>query len=208
LPASPIDAHPILSIGVENTGGYTHSDVTFNPNSQLQFAIIDQGYTWSIWNIEHPRKGDSYTASSILRGPIIDPEDTDATGEDGWSRILWIADGDTLVVCNRRHLKIVSIEGATFAYLSCPPMFGKNSTDWILDVKQHPKHRRRFIVLTSTRLIVMEVTTSRDASDGSTEDAGAAIVLSWRHYRSAEDFTLQMSMQIMSENGELNDRYL
>jgi RNA polymerase I-specific transcription initiation factor RRN6 len=83
-------------------------------------------------------------------------------------------------------------------------MFNKRSADWILDVKRHLKFRDRFIVLTSTRFIVMSVTpASNDALDGGIGEAGATILLAWRHYRSAEDFTLQMSVQMMSEDGKL-----
>ena len=203
LPASTIDAHPILSIESDETGGFLHTDVTFNPDFQLQFALVDQSQTWSVWNIEQRRQIDHCSASCLVRGSISPSEESDVDGEDGWSRILWVAGIHMLLVCNRRHLSIISIRGGSATYLACPPMFSERSADWILDIKRHPKHRGRVFVLTSTCLVLLAVPTSSDHFNASTEEPGASIIASWRHYRGAEDFTLQMSVQMASDDGEL-----
>jgi RNA polymerase I-specific transcription initiation factor RRN6 len=202
LPASRIDANPILSIDSSETGGFPHTNVTFNPDFQLQFALVDQSQTWSVWGIEHRRQVDTHSTSCLIRGSISEFGDANVDGEDGWSRILWVADLYTLLVCNRRHLSIISIRGGSSAYLACPPMFSERSADWILDVKRHPRDRGRVFVLTSTRLALLAVTASSEKSGASTEEPGARILASWRHYRSAEDFTLQMSVQMASDDGK------
>jgi RNA polymerase I-specific transcription initiation factor RRN6 len=202
LPASTIDAHPILSIESSETGGFPHTDVAFNPEFQLQFALLDQSQTWSVWAIEPRRQVGSYSASCFVRGKIRGSEDIDVSGEDGWSRILWVAGIHTLLVCNRRHLSIVSIKGGSPTYLACPSMFSERSADWILDVKRHPKLRDRIFVLTSTRLILMVVSPSSEDVNAGMDGAGATILAAWRHYRGAEDFTLQMSVQMVSDNGK------
>jgi RNA polymerase I-specific transcription initiation factor RRN6 len=203
LPASTIDAHPILSIDSDDTGGFSHTDVTFNPDFQLQFALVDQSQTWSVWSIEQRRQIENYSASCLVRGSIGPSEESDMDGEDGWSRILWVAGIHTLLVCNRRHLSIISIRGESATYLACPSMFSGRSADWILDVKRHPKHRGRVFVLTSTCLVLLAVPTSSDHFSTSTAEPGATIIASWRHYRGAGDFTLQMSVQMASDDGKL-----
>ncbi|KAJ4368162.1 hypothetical protein N0V83_006518 [Neocucurbitaria cava] len=206
LPTSIIDAHPILSMGLEQTGGAPHTDVAFNPDYQLQFGIVDQNHTWSVWDIEHGRKGDVYTLSCLVQGHIDPPENVNSVGEDGWARILWIGDVNTLLVCNRRVLSIVNIKGNSFTFLPCPELCTKRSAEWILDVKRHPRFRGRFFVLTSTRLILVAVTTPSEALDANVGAAGAFILTSWRHYRDAEDFTLNCSVQVLAD-GNLNDFY-
>jgi RNA polymerase I-specific transcription initiation factor RRN6 len=196
-----IQPNPILSIHQNDTGGFPHVDVAFNPDFQLQLALVDQSQTWSVWDIEHrPRLG-TYTASCMVRGRINELEDADTTGQDGWARILWVADITTLLVCNRRHMSIVSIKGGSTSYLPCSETFSERSADWILDVKQHPEDRHRVFVLTSTRLTLIEVTAPSELLS-SAAGAGAKILLSWRHYRGAEDFTLGLSVQLVTGDGK------
>lgn len=182
LPPSTIDAHPVFSIDKNSTGGFPHSHVAFNPDFQLQFALVDQSQTWSVWDIEHPRKGDVYSPSCLVRGSISNSETDDTTGEDGWARILWVADVTTMLVCNRRHLSVVSIRGGKPKYLPCPTIFSERSAEWFLDVKQHPKNRDQVFVLTSSRLILMAITASIE-DDASTDDTGAMILASWSTLR-------------------------
>jgi RNA polymerase I-specific transcription initiation factor RRN6 len=204
LPPSRIDAHPILNLNSDQTGGFSHVDVTFNPDFQFQFGIVDRSSTWSVWDIEHRLQRDAYTASCLLQGPIDPSGEASATGEDGWARILWVGDVNTLAVCNRRQLSIVSIKVGSFDYLHCPKLFSKRSTDWILDLKRHPGNKGRFFVLTSTHLMLMAITTSSEALDASVGEAGAHTLMSWRHYRGLEDFTLRLSVQTLTEDGEVN----
>jgi RNA polymerase I-specific transcription initiation factor RRN6 len=201
LPPSLIDTHPILTLENDQSGGSPHADVTFNPDFQLQFAVVDQDQAWSVWDIEHGRKGTEYKLSCVVQGRITSSEDADMTREDGWARILWVGDVNTILVCNRRHASIIGIKGASFEYLPCPTLISNRTSDWILDVKRHPSVRGRFFVLTSTELILMAVVTSSEAMDATAGPVGARVLLSWRHYRGTEDFTLCMSVNMLDEDG-------
>jgi RNA polymerase I-specific transcription initiation factor RRN6 len=201
LPPSLIDARPILSLGLDQSGGSPHVDVTFNPDFQLQFAIVDQNQTWSVWDILRGRKSEAYSVSCMALGHITPPDDADPIKEDPWARILWVGDVNTIAVCNRRHLSIVDIRGGAADYLPCP-LFTGRSSDWILDVKPHPELRSRFFVLTSTTLFLMAVKSPSEVLDGANGVAGAYVHLSWRHYRGAEDFTLKISVQMLADDGE------
>lgn len=200
LAPSVIDAHPIFSMKGGTMGDSPHSDVAFNPGFQLQFALAHQGLGWSVWDIEHSRKSDVYKPSQLASGYILGAETDNLAGEDEWARILWVADVTTLLVCNRRHMRIFSLK--RMDYLFCPKLLSETSAEWFLDVKQHPKNMNWVFVLTSTRLILILVK-SVGEDDASVDDAGATVLTSWKHYRSAEDFTLQMSVQILSDDGEL-----
>jgi RNA polymerase I-specific transcription initiation factor RRN6 len=200
LPPSLVDAHPILSLENEQSGGSPHADVTFNPDFQLQFAVVDQSQAWSVWDIEHGRKGNEYKLSCAVQGHITQSEDADLKGEDGWARILWVGDVNTIFVCNRRHASIVGIKGGSFEYLPCPTLISSRTSDWILDVKRHPSARGTFFVLTSTELVLMTVITVSEAVDANVGPVGARVLLSWRHYRGSEDFTLSMSVHMLDED--------
>jgi RNA polymerase I-specific transcription initiation factor RRN6 len=201
LPPSLIDAHPITSISIEQTGGAPHSDVTFNPDYQFQVGIVDQQSAWSIWDIDRKAR-DKFAVSCMVRGDIIPPEESSDIGEDGWARILWAGDINTVLVCNRRHLSIIDIKGPSFVYLPSPVLFTSRSAEWILDVQRHPKHNNRFFVLTSTHILVLGVTTSSAAMDMTTGEAGAHVLLSRRHYQGEDDFTLQLSVHQLLDNGK------
>jgi RNA polymerase I-specific transcription initiation factor RRN6 len=201
IPGSTIQPHPILSIHQNDTGGFAHVDVAFNPDFQLQFALVDQSQTWSVWDIEHRPILGTYSVSCVIRGQIDEREDENAIDEDGWARILWVANTTTLLVCNRRHLSIVSIKGGSLSYLPSPKLFSERSADWILDVKQHPRDRTRVLILTSTRLALLSVTAPSELVPSAGE-TGAVVLTSWRHYRGAEDFTLHMSVQMLSDDGK------
>lgn len=205
LPSGHIDAHPVLSLSPDQSGGSPHVDVAFNPDYQLQFAVVDQSQIWTVWDIDHGARGDSYdrySLSRLVQGTISPPDGERTEGEDGWARIIWIGDVNTLAVCSRRQLSILGIQqGASPSYLPCPDLIPKRSSDWILSVQPHPFRRSLFFVLSSTELFLMAVTTASEAIDANAGPSGARILLSWRHYRGSEDLTLTMSVQETAENG-------
>jgi RNA polymerase I-specific transcription initiation factor RRN6 len=135
-----------------------------------------------------------------VQGRITQSEDADLKGEDAWARILWVGDVNTIFVCNRRHASIVGIKGGSFEYLPCPTLISSRTSDWILDVKRHPSARGTFFVLTSTELVLMTVITASEAVDANVGPVGARVLLSWRHYRGSEDFTLSMTVHMLDED--------
>jgi RNA polymerase I-specific transcription initiation factor RRN6 len=153
-----------------------------------------------VWDIDRRRRSEEYKITCLVQGQIAPPDETDPTGEDGWARILWVGDVNTILVCNRRKLSIIGIQGGSFEYLLCPAVISKRSGDWILDVSRHPTIRGQFFVLTSTELFLMAVNTSNGAGDADVGPVGAQVLLSWRHYRDREDFTLSMTVHELAED--------
>lgn len=184
------------------TGGAPHADVTFNPDYQLQFAIIDRNGTWSVWDIEFGRKDRPYTTSCIRMGSLTLQEEVEVDGEDSWARVLWVKDVNTLLVCNRRLLHMVDISEQSARHFPCAYIIDERSPDWILDVKVDPRDRNNFFVLTSSRLLLMAAYGSEETQE-SKNRPGARIVVSRSHFRGAEDFTLNFSVRAVSDTGEL-----
>ncbi|KAJ4985837.1 hypothetical protein SVAN01_08635 [Stagonosporopsis vannaccii] len=194
LPPSLLSARPILHLDIGRTGGSPHADVVFNPDYQFQFGIIDQSYRWSLWQIERRAKREEYSVTRMVAGNILAEDDKMDNG-DGWARILWAGDSNTLIVCNRRHLSVISVKGEKPEYLDTPPVVPIRSTDWILDIRRHPQHKNHFFVLTSTRIFLIAVTTFDAAINSTAGKAGGTTLLSRRHYRGDEDITLRMYVQ-------------
>ncbi|CAI6342236.1 unnamed protein product [Periconia digitata] len=208
LPPSTIDPNPILTVSCKETGNVPHAHVTFNPIYQRQFGIIDQRGNWSIWEIDdgyyHMSK---HTLKCSTKGSII-PADGDQAAreeneivgrEDGWGRIIWVGDVNTVAVSNRRCFRIFNFKMG-IERLSCPELIQSKSADWILDVQKHPGNERHCFVLTSTRLFMLTVTCPSDDFGEADYDVGATVVISWQHYRSTEDITLQMSIQMSTDD--------
>jgi RNA polymerase I-specific transcription initiation factor RRN6 len=212
LPNSKIDAQPILEINVEQTGGVPHADVTFNPDYQRQIGIVDQKGNWSVWDIEGGRReGKSYALTCAALGTVTSQEpdhseeleDADSiTRDDGWAKILWIGDVNTILVFNRRTTGIFDIRSKAFTSLKCAELIPKRSADWILDVKPHPRNKRQFFVLTSSRLFLMAVISLNDLSNNDGATAGAAVLIAWAHFQGLDDITLQLYVPTTSDEGD------
>ncbi|KAF2708982.1 hypothetical protein K504DRAFT_433720 [Pleomassaria siparia CBS 279.74] len=208
LPFSKIDPQPILAIPIEETGGVPHADVTFNPDYQRQVGLVDQKGNWSVWDIEGgKREGKTYTVSCAAMGTIIlqkpDEEDLEdkrpPARDDGWARILWIGDVNTILVCNRRTIGVFDIRAKGFSSLKCEEIIYNHTSDWILDIKRHPKNKRLFFILTSSQLFLMAVTCVNDISERSGEHTGACILLAWTHFQGQDDLTLQLHVPTTSD---------
>ncbi|KAF2203198.1 hypothetical protein GQ43DRAFT_279210 [Delitschia confertaspora ATCC 74209] len=200
LPPSRLSPRPILSLRIADTGGVPHADVTFNLEYQRQFGVIDQKGAWSVWDLDGGHRNRlNYTMSCTNKGTIsrVEFRESDSTPrikEDGWARILWVGNVNTILVCNRRELEVLDIRGemGQSTVLACPQVVAPRSPDWILDVKRCAKRKNQFYALTSTYLYLLEVRTLAEAEGGNDVEAGVFTSLSWRHYRGAEDTTLKL----------------
>ncbi|KAJ4301356.1 hypothetical protein N0V90_003448 [Kalmusia sp. IMI 367209] len=210
LPPSTVDLRPFHSVSIKDTGGIPHADVSYNPHYQRQFAIVDQDSNWSVWDIDGNKRG--YSVNRVVARSMHIKDDFEfeeqevlvsSWKEDGWARIMWVGDANTILVCNRRQLELVDLKGSVRP-LKIPQVIDwrsiKNSSrHWILDVKRHPKNEKEFFVLTSVRLYLLAVPFLNDHSYANLHGFDAVIVLSWTHFRGVEDITLQLQVQTTSE---------
>lgn len=196
LPPSPIAARPIGHIAMEQTGGTPHADVAFNPHNQRQFGLVDQRGNWSVWHVHDGDEEGQYTLTCNSQHRCTSTEDeaisTPSPVEDGWARILWLTK-ETIAVYDRRQIAVFDVE-SSLIQLESPRLIAENSSDWILDVKKHPKNKRQCYVLTSSRLFLLNVYGINEAADAGYTAAGATTLDSWCHFRSPEDITLQLSV--------------
>lgn len=207
LPPSRIDANAIAHIDMQETGGAAHAHVTFNPEYQRQMGLIDRLGNWSVWDIDGGYKeGSKYKLTLTTVGTITPiehasnmEEGTSEPLEDGWARMLWVGNVNTIFVCTRRQAAIYDIRGEKPKRLHCASLTSPRSADWILDVHRPPERNTQFLIITSTHILLMGVQCISDIPNNDTEDCGAHILLSVVHSRGLEDITLQCSITVVNE---------
>ncbi|KAI0101879.1 RNA polymerase I-specific transcription initiation factor RRN6-like protein [Nemania sp. FL0031] len=98
--ASYVVANPLFHLSKEQSGGSTHSDVSFNPATRSnppQLAIIDERGFWSIWDIGHTQSkysGEPPTPKLKMCGHIdrgvLDQLPYRDRSDMRWHKILWV----------------------------------------------------------------------------------------------------------------------
>lgn len=199
-PSSCLDANPVATLTCQQSGSEEHMDVTFNPWYARQFAIVDRAGHWSTWDIEGRQKKRS--AFEIVPGKmahIYDDFGEDPTipsyklpGDVGdWHRVLWAGSVSTMVLANRRHLAIFDTKSKPTRL----PSYSFNTSllkDWILDIKRSTVDLGHLFVLTTSRIFWLKVIPAGE--DGVNMEAGVKVLLSHRHYRTATDETMKLTM--------------
>lgn len=195
-----LSPNPLLEIPISLTGGHYHVDVTFNPWYQQQLAIIDRCGNWSVWDI--PTKQRRTTNLVAERGPCGSLADAVRSSNleakekdqyDGWASISWVGNVHTLLVCDRRNLNLCILN-------THPPKQSPVNLDllqgseWILDLSRSISNPFHIFVLTTARIIWLDVLTDGNGSQT------ASILLSWKHFRDIEDTSLRLT-QVTAQNG-------
>ncbi|KAF7191307.1 hypothetical protein HII31_07330 [Pseudocercospora fuligena] len=164
--------------------GLTHTDVAFNPWFGLQIAVIDQAGYWNVIEF-NPRKLDRVAKSWTTPGPISSADEKHPL-YDGWARIAWIMNSETILVCVRRSIKLFRIGESEAVLQKTINSELLGDTDWILGFQQDGNHLDCCYILTSTYLILLQF---RKNLQGELTVRTKARV---RHYRNPEDLSLRL----------------
>ncbi|KAJ5363226.1 hypothetical protein N7541_004070 [Penicillium brevicompactum] len=187
---SRLDTNPILEISVAQTGGCSHSDVTFNPWYQHQFAIIDTRSQWTVWEIDQTKSArqDLATARIVKSGILPPPLKHHRPRLDGWASIQWIHDVGLIIVANRRDVMIYALMDPQIPPRSVVLNMQKPS-EWVLDLKRNPRNQSQFFVLTTNRILWFDMGAFGEKDTPSYLHPR----VSWRHFRDPNDITLRLS---------------
>ncbi|KAI6714387.1 hypothetical protein JHW43_003047 [Diplocarpon mali] len=197
-----LDANPIASLTALRTGSQNHSDVAFNPWFPRQVAIVDsQGY-WGIWELEksHGNKSTEFFKHRKMGGIYDGQVQGDISKAptmahfDGWYRIMWICNLNTIVICNRRYLAIFDVKGKT-TLIGHADIFASGNTDWVLDIQWSSQNRSHLFVLTTTRIFWLEVIPAGDRSeDENGFPCRVKKIVSYIHFMSPDDETMKLTL--------------
>ncbi|KAG0646323.1 PITH domain-containing [Hyphodiscus hymeniophilus] len=208
-PASRINANPIAILTAELSGSRGHADVTWNPWYSRQFAVVDAFGSWTICDIEGGVKKNisarliTGKSGNIYDGFAPDPTLKAINNADGWHQILWVGTVGTIVVCNRRHLAVFNVKSAP-TRIQSKDFFSARNTDWILDMKRSPSNASHLFVLTSSRIFWLEVL---PAGVGKGSDVGYRTLLSYRHFRDANDSTMRLAVMGLEDGRNPSIKY-
>lgn len=210
-----IDAGPLLYLSPQDEQPSPYMDFAFNPWYPRQFAVVDSAGNWSVWDIEGERKRRNRSYLSKFRvGAFAGPHSNFSS--DGWARIMWIGNVNTVLLCTRSTASIFSIKERPKP-LDTLNLSASPTTDSVLDVRDVPNYEDHVLVLTSTRLLLLRA--QIDSDNGGEEDVSESnihndvlethgagdtggakygscmrIVLSWKHFREQWDSTMRMSL--------------
>ncbi|KAF4634983.1 hypothetical protein G7Y89_g3129 [Cudoniella acicularis] len=196
-PPSRLSPNPVASFKVEETGLLDHVDFAFNPWYARQSVVVDSSGKWCISDVEGAmsrrasqkvvsgRKGcidDGYRSSLFQQPPQNDPS-------DGWHRILWICNINTIAVCSRWHVAVFDVKAKAKRLRSIE--FSTKSSDRILDVKRSLTSENHLFLLTESRIFWIEVTPVGEKEDAR---SGAKVLLSYKHFRGTSDEILKLAV--------------
>jgi RNA polymerase I-specific transcription initiation factor RRN6 len=204
LPASTssrLNPNSVATLSSDAASSETFMDVSFNPWYARQFAVVDARGRWSIWDLE--RQDGKGSPELLIPGkagnffddynpdPILKPAPKDHA--DGWYRILWACDVNTVVICNRRQISVIDIKSAPVSFSDAEILAG-SSTEWILDVKRSPEHLNFLFILTTSRIFWIEVFPNVEDGVDQAASVGVKVILSYRHFRDPNDKTLKITL--------------
>lgn len=177
--------------------GCPHVDVAFNPWKPRQLAVVDQEGHWSISVIERRSQREALwqitvVTSGHVRGGLAEDREPGGDLDDGWGRIIWLGDANTIAVASRNLLAAFSVEGIP-QRLKVPHLGLAQFNDRILDLKRSTPDGGQAFVLTSTRMLLLQSRRRRDQTSQST-NVEISILLSWKHLRDPRDLSLKLSV--------------
>jgi RNA polymerase I-specific transcription initiation factor RRN6 len=202
LPASVLDANPILTIPISRTGGHHHADVSFHPKDHLKIALIDDHGNWNVWHVDEERHESlrcRYRVNLIHFGKLWTWDfekrlKASLPYHDGWHRISWcIGSGspsDKLFICNRRTAAVYKISGELVG-LPDFQLGHSREKQMILDIHSSKRAPCHYFVLTSTRLYWIRLEDIK-CDNSSRDQSEPDVLLAWRHFRDHGDTTLHL----------------
>jgi RNA polymerase I-specific transcription initiation factor RRN6 len=195
---SRVDVNLLLEILPRDWQGQRHADVTFNPWNQYRLAIVDQAGDWAVFRVKRAdKRSQVYEFKMTYRGSLdgineepVTREQPSSVQQDGWARVLWVADKNTLLICTRRQFCLFSLLNE--APLPFADLLSKNQ--WFFDVRRCPGRPNWLFILTSTQVFWLEILPESDRVGHGTRSAGR-ILLSAHHFRDQSDISLQMNIE-------------
>jgi RNA polymerase I-specific transcription initiation factor RRN6 len=159
------------------------ADAAFNPWHSSQVGVINAEGLWGVIEVNNG------VSKIICRDPRYDEsQSTAAASRDGWARIAWIANVETLLVCTRSEILLFRVGEETGVLVQDVPLDMLASSPWIFDVRIFQERPAWFCVLTSTHLVLFQVSRS------TLNPLPAKLKAKVRHFRNFEDLSLTMTL--------------
>lgn len=198
LPPSRLDPNPMAEVPVSGESKHLHTHVTFNPWYQKQFAVIDEGGHWAIWNITKRTLKSALDCLQSGSLPLSDNGSTSMVPYDGWATIEWVSAFNQILACNRRYAVLYHIDGETLRSQSVDLKMERRS-EWILDMKRDSSNPSHIFILTTLRVLLLNVHSQSVLSSNISQVPIYSLPFTWYHFRDAEDLTLKSALLSMRD---------
>ncbi|KAL9089602.1 MAG: hypothetical protein Q9165_005634 [Trypethelium subeluteriae] len=192
--SSRFDPNHVCTLSKTQLGQSPPTHISFNPWNQDQFAVMNRQGHWSIWELEkslfrrHAKDVDLINQGDLPE-PSREEEDLKVTLDDGWGRVMWVTDRDTIVVCNRITLGIYHVPTNHLMVETSALSISENH-GWLLDIRQHPNFQDHLLVVTTSQIFWLRINGIDKASPAERAKSRVEILLSWTHFRDSEDISL------------------
>lgn len=205
LPSSHIDAHLVYTARYQQIGEVPFSDVSFNPWNVEQIALVNQAGFWTIWHLRLQSTSSGHlSAQQIASGTTCNQDDDSSEIDDSrhieWNKLAWVGDAFTIVVVNRSSMRIFDINREDEPrLLNAPDLELELCKDSIIDLQRDRLDGARFFVLTTSRLLWLQIQDNLDLVDSESQanersiNSNAVVLLSWVHFRNPDDTSLTIS---------------
>lgn len=185
---------PILSIPVSRTGGQSHAAFALcSDGRHHRLGIIDTRGNWSVWHIRGQKHvSNRFLSSARLEyfGKLFAWQGRRCPAHiepffDGWHHILWLhrqrSAEKILLLCNRQVVRVFDALGQPLGDIDLHLRLG--SDEWILDVQRLYQHSQVFVILTTSRLLVLSLMHGTRPS---------RLLCSWDHFHGTTDLKFKM----------------
>lgn len=197
-PSSRILPNPLITLRMPPLGNAECADVAFNPWYQRQLAAVNSAGCFVVWTFQ----GNQLVEAENLGGNMseqfsVDDEDRDAFHHyDGWHKISWIGNANTIVVCNRTRLEAFELRGQTIVAESTD-LLAAHSPVWVLDMRKSPFRDDDLFIITTTNILWLRFRRDHISGKNLSFRGLFETIFSWRHDRDIKDMTLQLSFRPM-----------
>lgn len=179
-----------------------HVDVTFNPWWRRQIAVIDQAGRWIVIEISNksavPYNASFTKSNSGLIKSDVSTDDSEATtpgdnncNEDGWGRIRWVLDVNTILVSTRTKLRLISLKNNKSLDIN---LARGSEPYWIYDIRSCQSQTNQFFVLTSRHIWWIEIVEDVEEWHEKEDERGYKILLISNHFRHGIDLTTKLKI--------------
>jgi RNA polymerase I-specific transcription initiation factor RRN6 len=201
-PYSNLDIQIRVEMSFDDLPRSRLSDISFNPWYHRQFGVIDGAGRWKIARL--PKRSSMQSQSSIVPdySSVLDPSSDQyksspsnyTTGysdphEDGWARIRWVLDINTLLICTRKQIQLLNLKSG-----KVKPIELRRPTEipWYLDLRVCEKAADQFFLLTYSHIFWIRIVQSGLAEGDSL--VSYEVLLAIQHHRDTLDNTLQLKL--------------
>ncbi|KAL7270512.1 hypothetical protein RUND412_006778 [Rhizina undulata] len=170
----------LLSISADDV---PHADVDFNPLYGRQLAIVDETGAWKVYELEGKSVNSRFSTvvKEYTSGSLHQSGEELLGGTDGWGRVTWGADVNSLVVAGRKKLALFDIrEKGKGSVVNVVDIGDRDS--WLLDISRGPEEQSKSLwMLTDKSVEWVDLRMGKP-------------VRSVNHWRHGEDRTLALEV--------------